>query len=369
MAPESPAKDRPLKVLFCPSQTRNPYLASLGEGLKGLGCRLLSVLPSTAFYVKSAEARRADVIHVHWPDPYTVARSWTKSLAKSVCFIAQLWVARRLGAKLVWTVHNAESHDAQHPRLQRGVQRAIARLSHNLIVHGHSCADVVASNFGLTSPSISVVPHANYIADYPNETTKAESRERLGLDASSLVFLFVGRVQAYKGLDELIAKFKSAGIQDSRLIIAGQPSNQEIDQEVAAAQRDDPRITYVNSFVSTEDMQSYMAAADVVVLPYRKIFTSGTLLLAASFGKPSIVPEAATLLDTVDASGLITFDPSDADGLESAMHEAARRREELPELGSKCLQSVRDWGWAEMSAATYRVYRGQAVETAPLPSR
>lgn len=48
-------------------------------------------------------------------------------------------------------------------------------------------------------------------------------------------------------------------------------------------------------------MQYVLRAADYVVLPYRRILTSGALALALGFERPVIVPDLAPLLEVVRA--------------------------------------------------------------------
>lgn len=44
-----------------------------------------------------------------------------------------------------------------------------------------------------------------------------------------------------------------------------------------------------------DEMWKWFLAADVIALPYRKVLNSGTLLLAATFGRPVIIPDDSPL--------------------------------------------------------------------------
>jgi beta-1,4-mannosyltransferase len=48
-------------------------------------------------------------------------------------------------------------------------------------------------------------------------------------------------------------------------------------------------------FVKKEDVSMFMQAADLVVLPYRSIFNSGSALLALSFNKPVLLPDLGAM--------------------------------------------------------------------------
>jgi beta-1,4-mannosyltransferase len=56
-----------------------------------------------------------------------------------------------------------------------------------------------------------------------------------------------------------------------------------------AAQRD-PRISYHFGFVPDEQLSREIRQAELVVLPYREMHNSGTLLLSLSLERPTLVP-------------------------------------------------------------------------------
>jgi glycosyltransferase involved in cell wall biosynthesis len=49
------------------------------------------------------------------------------------------------------------------------------------------------------------------------------------------------------------------------------------------------------SFVHEDDIQLYLKAADLVVLPFVEILNSGTAMLSLSFGCPIMVPEKGSM--------------------------------------------------------------------------
>ena len=51
------------------------------------------------------------------------------------------------------------------------------------------------------------------------------------------------------------------------------------------------RIDVTGRFLDDMELQVFFRAADIAVYPYRKVLTSGSLLLALSFGVPVVVPD------------------------------------------------------------------------------
>ncbi|MEN1681506.1 MAG: glycosyltransferase family 4 protein [Planctomycetota bacterium] len=356
------AAAKKLRVAVCPGTGTNPYLQSLCGEIEALGCEIIPV-PYTTYFLRAApDAWRADVVHIHWPDTYMVAKTAWKTCSKSCVFLFQVLLLRLRGARIVWTAHNLASHEGDSPRLQSFFTWLFTRMCHRLLAHNSACAEVVAEHYGVRRDKVCVVEHANYINDYPSGISRDDARRQLGIEPGAFVFLFVGAIRGYKGVLELIEAFdelggSKAGGGEARLIVAGKPKTTAIDEEVRAKADAKAGVIYKNEFVPTDEMQVYMAAADVVVLPYRKIFTSGSLLLAASFGKAAIVPDVRTLVGTVDERGTIPFKADDPNGLIDAMRLAVAERATLEERGQASYASVAPWGWRQMAEATVAAYR------------
>lgn len=356
--PPRPAKPSRLKrIAFLPKVEGNPYLRSLAGPMVEAG-RTVAMAPGTLVGISSSGAVwRSDVVHIHWPHRYMIGGTWLRTCFKSIWFLKLLVAWRLMGKRIVWTAHNLADHEANFPRTQHFFKRRMIGLSRAVLAHSPACADAVAEHFAIANrKKLHVVPHAHYIDDYPQEASRDEARRRLGVEAGDFVYLFVGAIRGYKGVEEMIETFGQMSLAGARLVAAGKAADAATDARVRELAGRTPGVLYENAFVDSDQMQVYMAAADIVVLPYRKILTSGTLLLAASFGKAAIVPDAPTLLDTVDPAGVIPFDRQDDGALRCAMQAALDQRSDLPERGAASKAAAAKWGWPEMAAATLAAY-------------
>ena len=81
--------------------------------------------------------------------------------------------------------------------------------------------------------------------------------------------------------------------RDAQLAIVGRVSSEGLRHEIEAARRGDERVHLHLSAVSPEDVSSWHAAADVVVLPYdtTSSLNSGAALLALSLDRPVVMPD------------------------------------------------------------------------------
>jgi glycosyltransferase involved in cell wall biosynthesis len=154
----------------------------------------------------------------------------------------------------------------------------------------------------------------------------------------------------------LIAAFRAAELPGARLVIAGRPADPEADRLVAAAAAGCATIAYRPGFVPDDELQVLMRAADVVVLPFRDVLTSGSVVLAMSFGRAVIAPALGCIPETVAAGHELLYPADDRNGLRRALAAAARHRSELGAVGAANFRRAADDTWdavAERTAAAY----------------
>lgn len=277
-----------LEVLAFPafaSRTNNPYTSSLYDALVARGVRVSEYDPKTAI------SRRHSVLHVHWPE-VPLNRGRLLSELGSLWFLTSIDVARRRGAKLVWTVHNLKSHAQRFPEREREFFRRFVDRVDGFIALTDSGERAARERFpALANRPGFVVPHHHYRGAYPDQVTRAEARRALGLPADVQVLLFFGQVLAYKNLPRLVEVTRGMRREPaSMLLVAGRPRTPADELTLRAAAGADPRIRLDLAFVPHDRAQLYFRAADLVVLPYREILNSGTAILALSFDRPVLLP-------------------------------------------------------------------------------
>jgi beta-1,4-mannosyltransferase len=186
--------------------------------------------------------------------------------------------------------------------------------------------------------------------------SRAAAREKLAIKDSEVVFLFLGAVRPYKGVLELIDAFRTLATDHALLVIAGRPLNDDFARKIEIAGKALDNVRFHPGFVQDEEIQVYMNAADIVVLPYRHVLSSGAALLAMSFGKPCIAPAIGCLADVLDASGAFLYDPECEAGLLESMRRAVEARDTLGRMGAHNREKVLQWTWQKAAEATNALY-------------
>ena len=288
-----------MKVAFLPVYP-NPYQRLLAEALarQDTAVAMLPGLPSAAWLRANRPA--VDILHFHWLHSLYLAQ-WRTPL-QAVAFLRRFRLARALGYGIVWTAHNVLPHRAAGLRpLHLAVRRLMMAEAGAVIVHCHAGQQELTARFARTGPLV-VIPHGHYRGLYPTPD-RATARQRLGLPAERCVYLSLGNIAAYKGLERYAAVFRATAANDDVAIIAGRNRDARLVRRLRRAAAADRRLRLDVGFVPDARMGDYLAAADVMVAPFTRILTSGSVIAALSYGLPVIAPDLGCLPQTIAGGG------------------------------------------------------------------
>jgi D-inositol-3-phosphate glycosyltransferase len=215
---------------------------------------------------------------------------------------------RLCGKKIAFTAHNVNQarRDAKDSLLNRITLRIQYRLCDHIFVHTKKMKDELCHDFGVIEKAVTVIRHPVNDAFPDTDLTPSEAKRQLGLQENEKAVLFFGRIRPYKGIEHLLAAFHplAANHSDYRLIIAGEPKKgseeyrHQIEQTVKTEFMPGQIIMKIQ-FIPDEEMEVYLKAADVLVLPYKEIFQSGVLFLAYSFGLPVVATDVGSFREEI----------------------------------------------------------------------
>ncbi|MGH2724449.1 MAG: glycosyltransferase family 4 protein [Actinomycetota bacterium] len=138
---------------------------------------------------------------------------------------------------------------------------------------------------------VRLVPHIEGVRVH-GRMTRTEARRRLGIPEGERVLVSAGFLHPAKGHERAIEAVRRAGA--GRLYIVGSarddsPRNEEYARRIRGMAAAAPGVELVEGFASDEDFDTWIAAADAVVLPYRRSWSSGALARAHAVGTPAVV--------------------------------------------------------------------------------
>lgn len=308
----------------------NPYQRLLYAEMSNLGARIIylgELTPSHTLNILllpfELAVRRlvgARLVHLHWVFAFGLPGSSRWQIMRQLSqawFMLWLLMCRLCGMRLTWTAHNVLPHeqvfaDDLHAR------RELVRRCDAVFAHSQFALDQLASVVGTIKRGV-VVEHGPMA---PARRRESQPDEKQDLVLRKL--LFVGQIKPYKGIDDLISAFLALPESEPlHLTIAGKCSDGTIRSRLEAfANEADSRVNVRYEYLPDEELTRLLDQADIVVLPFRAITTSGSLHLALSHSKPVIVPDVPGVAELPSAAA-IRYDGS-VGGLAAAMMEAAR---------------------------------------------
>lgn len=158
-------------------------------------------------------------------------------------------------------------------------------------------------------------------------------RSRYGLE-DAFVYGFVGRITRDKGINELFAAYQKLCAEKENtylMLVGGKENEQLLDQRLLTWAQEYPRVIFCGQ---TNEVEKYMSAMDVYILPsYREGFGSA-VVEAEAMGVPVIVSDIPGPTDAMvpEQTGLLVK-KADVDTLYQAMARICEDRDLCAALG------------------------------------
>lgn len=262
-----------LESVYPPGKTTNPYISMLAAALSST-----PGITTHYFSWRIAIFGRYQVLHLHWPENLMVARTRTKRQIRSLLFGALLIRLKTRPTAVVRTLHNNRPHEGVSTVQNWLLEKMDKRTTWWIILN--DAADPS------TPSNKSTIPHGHYVGWYKGIPVPNSIPGRI---------LYFGLIRDYKNLPVLIREFMEIveNKSDYSLRIVGKPQTSAIRRALVQQISRDTRISATLDFVSERELANEVGLAEVVVLPYREMYNSGSALLALSLGRAILVPDNA----------------------------------------------------------------------------
>lgn len=253
-----------------PLATSNPYVHMLDAALAST-----PGIEHIRFNRRRALLGRYDVIHFHWPETLFGGSTPARVVVRRM-FAEALRVRLALSRIAVLrTVHNLEPHAASTPWERRYLAWLERRTDHRILLH-----ELTAIPPDVPS---TLIRHGHYRDWFAAMPAAEPARNLLG---------FVGLVRPYKGVEALLDAFGATAEThpELRLRVAGNPSTEEVAREIRRRAALDARVFLDFRYLPEAEFVDAVTRVSGLVLPYRFMLNSGTVLAALSLQRPVLVP-------------------------------------------------------------------------------
>ncbi|MBN2147359.1 MAG: glycosyltransferase family 4 protein [Anaerolineales bacterium] len=340
-----------LTIAFLPVY-KNPYQHLLTNALHQQGVAVEHLHRSPSFVWLFRSRHRVQILHLHWLSGLYMKRLLTP--LQVAIFLSKILLAQALGYKIVWTVHNILPHQLPFPSLHHFIRRFIMNRANAVIAHCEYGLNEITRLFPRHKPSY-IIPIGNYASLYPITSSKEQARQVLSLHPDAFIYLFLGNITPYKGVDRLLETFHAHATPTDIVLIVGRNRSPTFVQRLQTLAEQDPRVHINASYVPDDEIQNYLLAADVMVLPFNDILTSSSVITGMSYALPIIAPALGCLPELVTPDAGILYDPQDPEGLRNSMQRIKNlNTAHMGQVAKKITQSL---SWDNIAQQTARVYR------------
>ena len=376
------AVERPLRILMI---LDNCYPAVGGGGaesqvrtlvlcLKRLGHRVTILTPKVPY------GRQIPIERIEGIPVVRIAYPFVRGIGSFTLWFRVIWFLRHHGRRYdAWHAHIAHYIAAlacaTGPALGKPVVLKISgwwELRRGVLEKGRGVAGAIARQCLRKATAVQAISRriadelsksgfpAERVFALPNavDTTRFAVRARNTSDVRT--FLYVGRLVREKALDTLLDAWADvfAGSGKARLVLVGDGLLREELEQQAQARGIAGEVDFVGH---RENVEDYVAAADVGVLPSLIEGLSNTLLEFMASSMPTIASRVSGSEDmVVTGSNGWLFEPGDRAALAKCLAEAASvDRERLRELGRAAhAQIVRSASLEVVVGKLLALYRG-----------
>jgi len=292
-----------------------------------------------------------------WPGARQAALGWDAD-AWVVPYWTWAWVGlwayllrvdRRPPAVAV--VHNPVDHE--EGALKRIAAGMVLSRCQALFTHAEALRLILAAGY----PGIPTAAHPLPAVIAGRGIDRARARQALALPVEARVAVFVGLIRPYKGVDVLLEAFARLPADGTwRLLVAGEPWGElgpALHRQVLRLGLAE-RVTLDLRWVAEDELERLLAAADVVVLPYRSGSQSALAPEALARGVPVVTTRVGGLPEVVQhgVNGLVVA-PGAVDELSAAL--AGLDDDALTRLAAGARATGARLSWAGYVAALERL--------------
>ena len=342
--------------LYTNNETENPNIKDLKfhsfyNDLFSSKFRLVSGFRWVSGSLKSIiHARFSGVSFFHFHIFYT-----------NILVLFNLLLVKLVKGKVVLTLHDVTSF-ADRNR-SSFIANLIYKLTDAVLTHNEFSKEEFIKLTSISKNDIHIVPHGNYTQFLNIRKDKTQSRAKLDLPQDKTILLFFGMIKKVKGLEVLLKSMRK--IIDKKpdvvLLIAGKPweNNFSIYQKIIDENNLSENVILHTKFIDYDDVEHYYCSSDLVVLPYKKIYQSGVLMMTLSYERPALVSDLPPLIEVItDNENGFLFASENEEDLTDKIIKIISDKENLEKVRLKGIETVNTkYGWDEIGRLTKKAYQ------------
>jgi len=257
---------------------------------------------------------RSCVLYIHWHDEHYFAGGFSERIPTARA-LAELFRSFGETELICHEVYPPQQVHSPARKVLRGMYAAARRRAWRTAtrIAFHSVQEREQAEAALGGPisddRVLIRDHNAFLLRY-RDVDRDTARQELGVAADVTLFLCIGFLSEHKGFHLAMEAMCEIENPDVRLVVVGSiREDSERDHIYVERLRElashDDRIEFREAFLPDEEYDTWNAAADVVVAPYLRAFSSSVVARAKLFGKRVIVTDIGGLAEQVGEGDIV----------------------------------------------------------------
>jgi glycosyltransferase involved in cell wall biosynthesis len=154
-----------------------------------------------------------------------------------------------------------------------------------------------------------------------------DAKKELEIPRDKILLLCIGFIQPHKGFDRAIKAFSKIVNRKLELYVVGSLRIDNYDeykdylQDLKNMAKKSSSVHVIEEYLSDEGFDTWLSACDILIVPYRQIWSSAVIARAKLFGKPIIASDVGGLKDQLSESDISFKDDSELEYIFTRLSE------------------------------------------------
>lgn len=257
--------------------------------------------------------------------------------------LVTIGLARYLGLKIILIIHDVKSLDT-----------VVFPITRRIILTHFNFAKVVHNQYSFNKlnevihkrymGNVHIIPHGNYISLFESEPSMINAKAEFSPLPGIRYLLFFGQLKKAKGLDILI-KAMSIAQSSFHLLIAGQSRDDDFSlyRDLVFQGGLEKRVTFITRHITNEERDFYFRTCEIVVIPYKRVYQSGVLLMAMSYAKTVVVSAIEPNKEVIiEGENGFLFETENPSSLAELLEKLDHGQYDQNNIGLQALKTAKD---------------------------
>ena len=226
---------------------------------------------------------KVDILFLNWPEEIPGKKG---GFIQSVVYRFLILYFRFTGKKIVWTLHNKQSHYNSNFWLKGRVINFTARKANLIITHASEGIELAKTLSGDNKKDILFTHHPMKSLKEPIRNIKKKYD-----------ILIWGTVAPYKGVDDFLEELNKRKVTNLRILIAGKIVRDWLREKILSLKTES--IEIIDRFIDEEELEKFIYESKIVLFTYQttSILSSGVLMDSLVYSPRIIGPDFGAFHD------------------------------------------------------------------------